>query len=472
MRTVAFLCLVSLTACPARHVFPTLVTRGPAPAGATVIHDVRVFTGASLEPLEHQDVTFAGDRITALAPTGGPIADGARVIEGAGKTLLPGYVDFHVHLTGSPAPPWHVAFPDEDHNGHALLYSGITSAQDVGGELEAIEALHARSTSGDWLGPRFEYAGPIITPRGGYPASMVRALFPWPINRLAEGRFADQVADGAEAKARVDQRVERGVHHVKVAVAQVPLDAPVYTPELLAEVVREAKAKGVPVVAHIDSAEHALMAARAGVSALVHGVHLGELTEAQAKELKALGVVVSPTLVVFDRTEQIAEFRFAPSAIEKEIYPPGFLRDFAPEIAKQQSLPDGLLAWIRQVQADKPKRLEAVRRLRAAGVPLLVGSDAAGSVGCMAGAAFLEELRLLVEAGVPNAEVLQGATWLPAKFMHGEGAEYGAIAVGKRADLVLVDGNPLEDIAAASRIERVFQAGRAIERLRPSISGT
>lgn len=466
MRIVSFLiALLALTACPARHTFPTLITRGPATSSATVFRDVRVFTGDSLEALEHQDVTFDGDRITAIAPSGGPIAEGAKVIEGAGKTLLPGYVDFHVHLTGSPAPPWHVSWPDEDHNGHALLYSGITSAQDVGGELEATVKLAERSKSGDWLGPRFEYSGPAITRTGSYPASMVRDLFPWPINRLVEGRFADQISDGAQAKARVDEDVAAGAHHIKVAVAQVPLDAPVYTPELLAEVVKEAKEKGVKVVAHIDSAEHALMAARAGVAALVHGVHLGELTEAQAKELKELGTVVSPTLVVFDRIEQIGEFRFAPTAIEKEIYPADFLEQFAPEVAKKQTLTDGLLAWMKQVQADKPKRIEAVKRLRAAGVPILVGSDASGSVGCMAGAAFLEEMRLLVEAGVPAPEVLRGATWLPAKFIHGDGADYGTIAPGKRADFVLVEGNPLEDIAAASHIVTVIQGGRVIERL-------
>jgi imidazolonepropionase-like amidohydrolase len=458
----AWLALV-LCACPTRQVFSTLIVRPTAPAGVTVFHDVRVFTGLTSEALEHQDVVVRGAVIESIAPTGG-VLPAATTIEGAGRTLLPGYVDFHVHLTGSAAPPWRLAWPDADHNGQALLASGVTSAQDVGGDLDELKALTVRAHDGTWLGPDFTYAGPIITAKDSYPASMVRSMLPWPASRIAEGRFAEQIETAEQGQRAVDVRVAGGAHHIKVAIAQVPLDAPVYTPELLAAVASAAHAKGVEIVAHADSAEHAMTAVRAGVDALMHGVHLGALSAAQAAELKARNVVVAPTLVVWDRIEQLAELRFAPTEQERALEPADSLAAFSPEVARQQHLVPSLMDFIHQLQHDKPQRLEAVKRLVEAGVTIAVGSDASGSIGCLPGGAFLDEMRLLHEAGVPNADILLGATAVPAHFMAGPNATFGTIEPGKRADLVLLDGNPLEDITATSRIAQVMQRGVVLER--------
>ncbi len=455
--------VLALCACPTKQVFPALVTRPTAPPPVTIFHDVRVFPATSRQALEHQDVVVRGGLIESLAPTGSPLPEGV-VIEGAGRTLLPGYVDFHVHLTGTPAPPWRVTWPDADHNGQALLAAGVTSAQDVGGELDELLELRRRAASGSWLGPDFTFAGPIITAKDSYPASMVRTLFPWPVNRLVESRFAEQIRTEAEGQHAVDTRVMAGAHHVKVAIAQVPLDAPVYTPELLASVARAAHARGVKVVAHADSAEHAMTAARAGVDALMHGIHLGALSPADAAELQARHVVVAPTLVVWDRIEQLAEFRFAPTDVERGLEPADALAPFSPEVARQQSMPQPLMDFIHRLQHDKPQRLEAVRRLVEAGVTIAVGSDASGSIGCLPGGAFLDEMKLLHEAGVPTADILLGATSVPAKFMAGPDASFGTIEPGKRADLVLLDGNPLEDVAATSRLVLVMQRGVALDR--------
>ncbi|MDX2013500.1 MAG: amidohydrolase family protein, partial [Myxococcaceae bacterium] len=102
-----------------------------------------------------------------------------------------------------------------------------------------------------------------------------------------------------------------------------------------------------------------------------------------------------------------------------------------------------------------------------AGVPILVGSDGAGSIGCLVGGAFLDELRLLVEAGLPPAAVLKGATVLPARFISGDGADFGTIEPGKRADLVLLDGDPLADITATSRAVKVMKGGVLVEAVAP-----
>jgi len=462
----AFVLLVSglLLACPASHRYSQLIRKEAVTPPVTVFHDVRVFTATDSTALEHQDVRVEGGKIVAIAPTA-PAPSGVRVIEGAGKTLLPGYVDFHVHLTGSPAPPWAVAWPDEAFNARALLAAGVTTAMDVGGEVDKLKALWKRQGESSWLGPRFTYSGQIVSLRDGYPTSMVKILYPWPANGLVDQRFSGPVSHPLEAHAAVDFRLHEGALHIKLAIASVPLNAQTMPPELVEATVKRAHERGVKAVAHIDTAVHALRATRAGIDALMHGIHLGGLTAEEAQELKRAGVVVAPTLVVFDRAEQLVQFRFAPTEVEKRLYPESFLKPFSPDVAREQKLDPQLMEWLGQLQADRPKRLAAVKTLHDAGVPLMVGSDAAGSIGCLAGGAFLDEFKLLSEAGVPNADVLRGATVLPARYLAGPSADFGTIEPGKRADLVLVDGDPLADITATSRIVNVMQGGALIERV-------
>lgn len=455
MRVFAVASLVLLSGCLTRYSFPQLVEK-PSASERILISNVAVFDGKSATLLEHRDVLISDGRVQAVHETGLMRIAGARFIVGNGKTLVPGFIDFHVHLTSSPSAPWKAAQPDPRHAGRALLYAGITGAQDVGGDVEELEALQK-----NWLGPDFIYAGKMITTRDGYPVSMVRDLLPWPVDRIAEGIFATQISTPEEAKRAVENSLAHGAKIIKVAVAQIPLDAPVYSPELLKAVVDAAHAKNAKVAAHIDTAEHALLAARAGVDLLVHGVHLGKLTDEQAAELKSLGTVVAPTLVVWDRIEALIENRFAPTPLEKEAWPSGFLHEFDPSVTSQHTLSAGLMAWIHELQASKADRLEAVRVLHRAGVPLLVGADDNGSVGCMAGAAFQEELRQLVEAGVPNADVLRGATSTAASLT---GLGTGTVEVGAVANLVLLDGDPLTDITATSRIVHVIKDGTVLNR--------
>ncbi|MBL8923326.1 MAG: amidohydrolase family protein [Myxococcaceae bacterium] len=464
MRLTRLALALLLTGCPASYRYPELIRREASSPTVTVFRDVRVFSAVDTSAVDHQDVRVENGKIVSIAPTGTDLT-GARVIEGAGKTLVPGYVDFHVHLTGSPAPPWKVAWPDEPHNLRALLASGVTSAMDVGGELERLKALWKSQAEPSYLGPRFWYSGQIVSLRDGYPTSMVNILFPWPANTVADKRFSGPVSEPLEAVAAVDWRLHNGAHHIKLAIASVPLNAQTMPPELVKATATRAHERGVKAVAHTDTAVHALRAVRAGVDALMHGIHLGALTAAEALELKQAGVVVAPTLVVFDRAEQLYERRFAPTDAEKWLYPADFLEPFSPAGSAGKTLDPQLLEWLAKLKADRADRIAAVKTLYDAGVPLLVGSDASGSIGCLAGGAYLDELRLLSEAGVPNADVLRGATVLPARFIAGPNADFGTIEPGKRADLVLVDGDPLADITATSRIAHVMQGGRLVERV-------
>lgn len=456
-RLLGALAALTLFGCVHSYDYPKLIERPGSTPPRTLFHDVRVFDSVAGAALEHQDVVLEGETIVTVAPTGAAPA-GATVIEGAGKTLLPGYVDVHVHVELSSSAPWAIAYPNADHAGRALLRSGITSALDMGGDAEKLSELVKRQAKGEWLGPRLWYPGKIITPKGGYPASWVRTAIGWPLGGIAAGETATEIGSAAEGVAEVQDRVKAGAHHLKVAVAQVPLDSPVFDLAELKPIVDAAKTKGLWTAAHVDTAEHMLLAAHAGVTVMAHGVHLGDLTVDQAKELASLGVKVAPTLDVWDRIEQVREYRYQPTEVERHLFPEGILHEFDPVVVRKQSLDPKLIAWIDALQASHAKRITAVKTLHDAGVELVVGADDNGSAACWAGGAFLDELRLLHEAGLTNAEVLSAATLHGARSITPD-PDFGEIAAGKRADLVLVDGNPLDDISATSRITEVFQGG-------------
>ncbi|MFT3835500.1 MAG: amidohydrolase family protein [Myxococcaceae bacterium] len=456
-RLMGALAALTLFGCVHTYDYPKLIERPASTPARIVFHDVRVFDSVAGTALEHQDVVVEGEKIASVTPTAAAPA-GATVIEGAGKTLLPGYVDIHTHVELSASAPWAIALPNADHAGRALLRSGITSALDMGGDPGKLADLAKRQAKGEWLGPRLWYPGKIITPKGGYPASFVRMAIGWPLGDVAADDTSTEIGSAAEGVKEVDDRVNAGAHHLKVAVAQVPLGTPVFDLAELKPIVDEAKAKGLWTAAHVDTAEHMLLAAHAGVMVMVHGVHLGELTVDQAKELASLGVKVAPTLDVWDRIEQVREYRYQPTETERHLFPEGILHEFDPVVVHKQSLDPKLIEWMNALQASHAKRIAAVMTLHDAGVELLVGADDNGSAACWAGGAFLDELRLLHEAGLSNAEVLSAATLHGARLVMPE-PDFGEVAVGKRADLVLVEGNPLDDITATSRIAEVMQGG-------------
>ncbi|MFT3836458.1 MAG: amidohydrolase family protein [Myxococcaceae bacterium] len=468
-RVASSLLLAALsTGCLTTH-HPRQLVRLEAeqPAGI-LFHDVSVFTGTSESLVEHQDVYVRGGRIESIGATGSAtVPAAAQVIEGSGKTLMPGLVDLHGHLTGTASPPWALAWPDADHTGQSYLYCGVTSVYDVAGDLDELAKVRKREAAGEWVGPRFTYSGQMVTASNGYPASMVRDLFNWPVSSVAIGHFATEVTSAVEAEKAVDLRQRLGADHIKVGLAEIPLGSPVFTPELLHSVVESAHRRGMKVVAHIDTEAHALLAARAGVDVLVHLVHLGPLSPAAARELAERKVPVVLTLVAFQRMEDIKQLRYQPTEIERELNPPEMLEPYSPSVVAKADVTKGMGEWVAALISSHDQRIANVKVLLDAGVEVLAGSDGEGSAATWAGGAYLEELQLMAKAGVPPAQVLLGATSRAARIIQPE-PDFGAIEPAKRADLLLVQGDPLADLDLGGRIVAVMQGGKWVERMRPA----
>jgi imidazolonepropionase-like amidohydrolase len=455
---------VAVASCVTTHFTLPLVDPIHRLPGPTVFRDVSVFDGESPIVHVHQDVVVEAGVITRMSSTGRPIPANATVVDGRGKTLMPALVDMHTHVTSTASPPWAISMPDRAHNLEAHLFAGVATITDLAGDLETLRETQTLVDDHALPGPRVYVSGPQVSVPGGYPGAMIRRLYPFPIGTLVVALGESGVRSPDEARALVRARIKRGADLIKVAIADTPGDTPVITDALLAAVVDEAHLGARKVVAHIDSREHALFAARHGVDALAHIVHMGELTDDDAAEIARAGTAVIPTLVVFDRLEQFraGDLRF--TTLEQVSEPTELLLAFAPEAIANYTLESDLSRWLDELMRHSAARRANVAALHRAGAVILVGTDANGAPGVFPGAIH-EEMQRLVEAGVPTIDVLRGATSRAARFVAGSDAPFGVVEAGARADLLLVEGNPLFDITRTSRIVMVMQDGRAIVRI-------
>lgn len=453
-----------LTSCVHLPGYARLVERAPTPHERTLIKDVRLFRGNATTAEEHMDVLLDGERIAAVAPTG--TLSAPRTIDGAGQTLLPGFIDLHAHLTYTAAPPWYLTLPKPQHNAEAHVYAGVTTVLDLGGDVDAIVALRRRIANDQAVGPRIFFAGPHLTVPRGYPLNMIRAVYGQLATLSLEGSHAVAVKSAAELEQRIDVLHQKGATFIKLMVATVPPSgAPRLDEETIRRAVVRAHGHGMKVAAHIDSTEDALICARAGVDLLAHGVETAVVTAADAATLARSGIAVEPTLVSWSRWDELSAGHYRGSQLERETEPQALLASLS-----DRALKDNMHLWSRgsfgswgealhQHRGDRPTNLVAMVH---AGVRLVVGSDAMGSVATFAGA-YHDELRLLVEAGLPVGEVLRAATGDAAKLLAAQ-PDFGTIEPGKAADLVLVRGNPLDDVRATTAIEKVFVRGAEIKR--------
>jgi imidazolonepropionase-like amidohydrolase len=437
---------------------PEVITGAVAPASITITN-VRVFSATSSRAVEAQDVRIEAGRIHSVVPAG-TAAPAALSIDGAGGTLIPGLVDFHVHLNSSPAPPGILAMPDPEHHLAAFLYAGVTTVVSMSDPPDLLADLIQRLDAGEIAGPRVLHSGLAITRTGGHPAAMFEESVPWAL-RLFAPAFATEIDQPSEIEAEVRARKAAGATLVKVVVDEFFSRGPRLDAEHVRQAVRAARAHGLKIAAHVGTPQDVAMAREAGVDFLNHIAHRGPIGEDEAAALAAAGVAVSPTLIVFDRVSQGVAGTLELTELDRALMPPAIQADLAKEKLRAHRPPEQIAGWIREVATHRQEQRDNVARLYRAGVKILVGTDSVLPAN-MAGASIHQEMRLLVAAGLPPHEVLLGATSRPAELLGA--SDWGTIEPGKTADLVLLDGDPLADIEATAKLRAVIQAGRVIQR--------
>ena len=380
------------------------------------------------------------DGVIAAVGTDGTVdCEGRTLIEGEGRSLIPGLWDMHVHINA----------PD----GALHLAAGVTTVRDLANTHERLMDTIAQFEQGTAIGPRVYRAG-FIDAAGPFAA---------PTGNLAE--TLDEALDYIE---RID---ERGYGHIKIYSS--------IDPEWVAPMAEAMHERGIRLSGHIPSGMTAEDAVRDGFDEIQHinmvflnflagpdddtrtpvrfvlVAEEGHALDLDSDEVQAFidllvreDVVVDPTVAIFDNMFRHRSGEISPSyAMVADHFPPNVRRS--------------MLAGRMDINEDNAERYAAsaqallamIRRLHEAGVPLVAGTDS------LAGFTLHRELELYAEAGIPNAEVLRLATIGAAEIL-GDGDRIGRIAPGYAADLVALDGNPLEDINAIRQTAMTLQGQR------------
>ena len=469
-RWIAVVALAIIGSAGCEQAAPPLVTKLAGSPPRTRIKAVVIFDGRSPELIPRRDVVLEDGRITAITDPGFQAAAGELVIDGAGRVLMPGLIDVHGHTGANSAPAWSNAprFPDPERNLQSYLYAGVTTVLDPGDLAPDVFERRAAVAAGELLGPTIFAAGPIFTAPGGHPVGAMHAIVPWWIRWYVQPRITREVGTAAEARAAVAKLAAEKPDVIKVAVDALPDGAPLLGGEVLRAIVDEASGHGIRTVAHVGSVADALAAADAGVAAWMHGVYKERIPDELIARFVQPRIPVVATIFVFDDYADIYERKREPTALEREMVPADVLASFnAPPPGAQ---PPEFTEFFKMLAATRDARCDNVRRLNAAGVQILAGSDA--QLGVFPGAALHREIAALARCGLSPFQVMYGATAAAARFVSGQSdPDFGIVKVGNRADLLLIGGNPLVDAAAVDDIVAVIKGGRVLER-HPIAGGT
>ncbi len=402
------------------------------PDRATLIRGAHVFDGTGA-PAAPGDVLISGEVIVAVAPRL-RAPRGARVVDGRGMTLLPGLHDLHAHLR-SPG----LGGPDDLGKAYAApLLHGVTSVNDFSMSGEMLAPVREMIGSGAVAAPNLRLAIRIGVP-GGHGTERGWGDF-----------FTMEALTPAAAKLVMDRALPYRPDVIKVFAdgwryGRVPDLNSMNLPTLRA-IVERAHAAGIPVITHTVTVEGAKVAAAAGVDALGHGIGDALVDDDLIALMKANGTAYVPTMVVFEPQQ------------DRVLLPAELGRLAPPERAREEARQGRPADPIPELEVRRWAILqENLRRLKAAGVSVGIGTDA-GIFGVYQGSSAVREIRLFTQNGFSPAEALAAATSVSARLLRRQG--HGRIAAGQRADLVLVAGRPDQRIEDLYAVRRVFIAGR------------
>jgi imidazolonepropionase-like amidohydrolase len=409
-----------------------VLAAGQQPAKRTLIRPGKLLDVKTGKILAGQVIVVEGDRIASVGPAAeikpAP-ADG--VIDLPNATVLPGLIDAHTHLTSNPKFGYDalaISVPRSAligaHNARLTLEAGFTTVRNVGADGYSDVALRDAINAGDVPGPRMLVSGPPLGITGGH---CDNDLLPYEYHATGDG-----VADGVEqVQHKVREVIKYGADLIKVCATGGVLskgddpNASQYTLEELKAIVADAHRLGRKVAAHAHGAQGVIWASEAGVDSVEHG-HL--MNDEAIATLKKNGTYLVPTL---------------------------YLMDWNRENAAQANLPDFARKKMDLVSAQGKQN---IKKAFEAGVKIAMGTDAA----VYPHGLNAHELAVYVSLGMTPLQAIQSATINDADLL-GWSDKIGAIETGKWADIIAVDGDPLQDITTLQHVRFVMKGGEVVK---------
>ena len=439
----------------------------------------RLIDGTGAAAVEDAVVVMGGGRIIAAGAAGDvTVPAGAMVIDVAGKTVMPGMIEGNSHIIfdGQSNHPAFFAgryrsyYEIGARNLNASLMQGITTSRDTMDPLEEMIRLREDIESGLIAGSRLFTSGTILN----YPG--VFRMFEDPNDSLLAGATAEGIAhakasmvlpvrDGPHGREIVADYAERGADFIKVSSYSGPENIPPeLSTEALTEIVEEAHARGLRVTTHTSSIESIVAVLDAGVDAMEHPTLVGEEEVGPQGEFSDELVqrfvdqnVYSVSLMVV--REVYVTYLEDPSRLED----PWYIRHAPADMVQEAR------DYVAEQVAEGPEELQrqragyelgrrSLQKLIAAGAPIAMGTDKGTRLNFHESGNHVRELEIFTELGMTPMEAIVSATLRGAELL-GMEDELGTVEAGKLADVIVVDGNPLEDIWALREVDLVFKEG-------------
>jgi len=427
-----------------------------------LIQHARIFTGLG-NVIETGSLLVKEGKISEIYVGSSPDASklNALEVEAAGKTILPGLIDVHVHL-GSPGGIYEDVAKYQDQTLvekrlKAYLYSGITSVKSTGDWVDTMIDLRSKQRRGEILASELFAVGPLFTAPGGHPTQMLKYL-PANMRAMGEGQFVRLPKSAEEARKMVRELKAKGLDGIKAVLesgtpkAQMPrLDL-----AILKAICAEAKLLGLKTVVHTSKAIDVNDAFEAGADGVEHGSPSERLPDDLISRMAAAGTFYDPTLSVYEAQRMISQKDF--SRLDDSLLQQAVPLDLLNSTRKLLSPRNGTTEY----SIDMDLVRSNLKRVFDGGVKLVAGSDA-GNMLVFHGPTIQEELELWVAAGIPADKALIAATRTAAELL-GESSRIGVIEKGKNANLLLVDGDPLKEIKSLSRVSLVMIRGERVGR--------
>ncbi len=381
--------------------------------------------------LSNQTLILENGKIVAVGPSAETKAPADVVrIELPNATVLPGLIDAHTHLTMDPKFGYErlgLSIPRETltgaKNARIALQAGFTTVRNVGASGYSDVALRDAINAGDVPGPRMLVSGPALSITGGH---CDNNLLPYEYHATGDG-----VADGiAAVQHKVRENIKYGSDLIKVCATGGVLSkgddpqASQYTLEEMKAIVADAHRLGRKVAAHAHGAQGILWASQAGVDSIEHGSYIDD---ADIAEMKKNGTYLVPTL---------------------------YLGDWFLENAESNHVPDYLLA---KAKAVIPAARKNVAHAFASGVKVAFGTDAA----VYPHGLNAHEFAVMVKLGLTPLQAIQAATVNAADLLGWPG-KVGSLEPGAWADIIAVEGNPLEDVTTLEHVKFVMKGGEMV----------